>query len=132
MSKREREERSGDKNEKKLKGDPESLVLRALKENDLSRARKLLLERAQTPCNRRWIEDWTNLFLVCFLGYADCLKVLIQNGADVNAVDKGRSTALHEAAQKGHVDVVEVLVENGADPVGWYAQEGFRRSQVSR
>ena len=47
MSKREREERSEDTNEKKLKEDPESVVLRALKEKDLSRARKILCERAQ-------------------------------------------------------------------------------------
>ena len=40
--KREREERDEDKNEKKLKEDPESVVLQALRENDLSRARKIL------------------------------------------------------------------------------------------
>ena len=42
MSKREREEGSEDENEKKLKVDPESFVLRALKKNDLSRARGIL------------------------------------------------------------------------------------------
>jgi hypothetical protein len=41
--------------------------------------------------------------------------VLIENGADVNAVDKDKWAALHLAAQNGHVDVVNVLIQSGAD-----------------
>ena len=41
--------------------------------------------------------------------------MLLENGADVNAVDEGNWTALHRAAWKGHVDVVKVLIQNGAD-----------------
>ena len=41
--------------------------------------------------------------------------MLIQNGADVNAVDEFEQTALHIAALEGHVDIVEVLLQNGAD-----------------
>ena len=41
--------------------------------------------------------------------------MLIQNGADVNAVDENKQTALHIAAQKGHVDVAKVLIQSGAD-----------------
>ena len=48
-------------------------------------------------------------------GHADVVKVLIQNGADVNAVDKYKRTALHIAVQEGHVDVVKVLIQNGVD-----------------
>ena len=48
-------------------------------------------------------------------GHVDVAKVLIQNGADVNAVDKDKWTALHFAAEKGHVDVAKVLIQNGAD-----------------
>jgi ankyrin repeat protein len=41
--------------------------------------------------------------------------VLIQNGADVNAVDEGKDTALHYAAMDGYLDVAKLLLKNGAD-----------------
>ena len=51
-------------------------------------------------------------------GHVDVAKVLIQNGADVNAVEKDKDgTALHGARSltNGHVDVAKVLIQNGAD-----------------
>ena len=49
-------------------------------------------------------------------GQVDVAKMLIQNGADVNAVDCVRKfTALHIAARYGHVDVAKVLIHYGAD-----------------
>ena len=41
--------------------------------------------------------------------------MLIQNGADVNAVKKYKWTALHFRSSDGHVDVAKVLIQNGAD-----------------
>ena len=125
MSKREREERSKDKKKKKkLKKSPEYVVLRALKKNDLSRARGILCVFTQAifemiddcPPN---FEDWSNLMFGAFLGYVNVVKVLIQKGADVNAVvddvERGEMTALHIAAARGHVEVAKVLIQNGAD-----------------
>ena len=44
------------------------------------------------------------------------MKVLIQNGADVNAIgSRHKDFALHYAAYWGHLDVVKVLIQNGAD-----------------
>ena len=42
-------------------------------------------------------------------------KLLIQNGADVNAVDEAHRTSLHCATLEGHVDVAKLLIQNGAD-----------------
>ena len=48
-------------------------------------------------------------------GRDDIAKVLIQNGAEVNAVNEDKRTPLHWAALNGHVDVAKVLIQNGAD-----------------
>ena len=48
-------------------------------------------------------------------GHAELLKVLIENGTDVHAVDCGGSTALHHAAAANHVEAIDLLVEAGAD-----------------
>ena len=42
-------------------------------------------------------------------GHADIAKVLLQNGADVNAGDEEKQTALHYGASKGHVEVKRSL-----------------------
>ena len=54
------------------------------------------------------------LFTVC-TGYAGLLKLLIQHGADVDAVDAEKRSALYIAAENGHADVVKVLCQYGAD-----------------
>ena len=94
MSKRERDESGKDRNEKKLKEDPESVVVRALKV-----ARKILCEEAQAIIDAEGVvsvqaEDWSNLFLGAFLGYVDMVKLLIQNGADVNAVEEKKNDGI--------------------------------------
>jgi ankyrin repeat protein len=43
------------------------------------------------------------------------LALLLEHGADVNAVGKGGRTALHYAAAAGHRRVVELLLAHGAD-----------------
>ena len=43
------------------------------------------------------------------------MKVLLQNGADVNAVDRYKMDGTSLGKLNGHVDVVKVLIQNGAD-----------------
>ena len=47
-------------------------------------------------------------------GHVDVAKVLIQNDADVNAVDKWKQSVLMLTAGKGHVDVAKVLIQDSA------------------
>ena len=61
---------------------------------------------------------WTALHVACQKGYVDVAKVLIQNGADVNAnsVVTNKMTPLHVAAGKTKsADLVKLLIQNGAD-----------------
>ena len=60
-------------------------------------------------------DNETSLHLAAQKGHVDVAKVLVENGADVNAIDGFGQTTLHLAAFYGHVDVAKVLVENGAD-----------------
>ena len=58
-------------------------------------------------------EGQTYLHFAAYLGDVDATKILIEDNAEVNAVDKGKQTPMHVAAENGHVDVVKVLIQNG-------------------
>lgn len=48
-------------------------------------------------------------------GNVEVAKILIENGANVNKVDKLKKTSLMSAALNGGVELVKLLVENGAN-----------------
>ena len=54
-----------------------------------------------------------NYFLCLFC--TQMVKLLLDNNAKMNALDKKERQALHWAAYMGHIDVVMILVERGAD-----------------
>ena len=43
------------------------------------------------------------------------MRLLIENGADLNKVDKWGWTPLMMASHQGYEDIVKLLVDNGAD-----------------
>ncbi|GBM60486.1 Serine/threonine-protein phosphatase 6 regulatory ankyrin repeat subunit C [Araneus ventricosus] len=57
----------------------------------------------------------TPLQMAAANGYIDCLEVLIQHGADVNAKDRFDVTALHMAAEKGHLSCLKALLNANAE-----------------
>ncbi|KAK9504836.1 hypothetical protein O3M35_009016 [Rhynocoris fuscipes] len=58
---------------------------------------------------------WTPLHLASYFGHRDVVEVLLDNGADINAVNDAGDTALHKAAFIGREDLVLLLVERNAD-----------------
>ena len=44
------------------------------------------------------------------------MKLLIRAGANVNSVNAGKHTPLHEAAYRGHEEIMVELLLRGADP----------------
>ncbi len=50
-----------------------------------------------------------------FSGNYETSKLLIENGADVNRLDKWGMTPISSAASNGHLDIVRLLLKNGAN-----------------
>lgn len=57
----------------------------------------------------------TPLQMAALNGHADTAGVLIEHGAELDAVSTIMGTALHAAAQRGNENVIRVLLEAGAD-----------------
>lgn len=54
------------------------------------------------------------LHVACQFGKIECVRVLLQNKADVNATQRNGNSALQIAALEGRADVIEELVRHGA------------------
>ena len=66
---------------------------------------------------------WTALHFASQEGHLEVIKLLLENGANINAQvkwgdeeDEKYETALQLASMKGHLEVVKLLLENGANP----------------
>ncbi|KAL3989932.1 Ankyrin repeats (3 copies) family protein [Acanthocheilonema viteae] len=57
----------------------------------------------------------TPLHLACGYNRVRAVKILLEKGADVQAVDVGGLVPLHNASSFGHLEVVNLLLEAGAD-----------------
>jgi ankyrin repeat protein len=55
----------------------------------------------------------TPLHFACIDGNIDIVKVLLENGVDVNLTNASGQTPLHVACSKGHTDVVQLLIDSG-------------------
>ncbi len=75
-----------------------------------------LLDAGEDPNAVLTGEAETVLMLTAYTGHDDAVKLLIDRGADVNAVQIRGQTALMWAAAEGHADVVKLLMARGADP----------------
>ena len=54
------------------------------------------------------------LFLTAHIGHMPSAIQLVQEGADVNYIDKARQTPLHAASSHGHMRIVHFLHSKGA------------------
>jgi ankyrin repeat protein len=64
-------------------------------------------------------QQQTALHLACWLNRPECVKLLLERGADVHIRDFGDNAyALHFAAESADLEVVRMLVEAGSDVIG--------------
>ncbi|KAN0138107.1 Ankyrin repeat-containing domain protein [Lactarius tabidus] len=70
-------------------------------------------------------------------GYLEIMRLLLDHGANLNALDKSGNTALHFAASEGHLEVVRMLLElkagaNSLDSKGLTPLQRASRSMRER
>jgi hypothetical protein len=83
-------------------------------ENGFTTSVKRLLSIRNINVNVKDVSGSTPLHWAAYNGHIEIVRLLLQNGADVNAKSNYGST-LHWAASHGNVDILHLLVENGAD-----------------
>ncbi|MFZ2854439.1 MAG: ankyrin repeat domain-containing protein [Rhodocyclaceae bacterium] len=121
-----------------------TLVMLAVRENNLDLLEQLLLRRARLnirnrdgdtalrtaaftgklPFVQRLVEagaevnmyGWSPLAYAAFNGHADVAAYLLKRGAEINAVTENGSTALLLAVRNGHQAAVDILLKHEADP----------------
>jgi ankyrin repeat protein len=76
----------------------------------------ILLKGAMEPNHKNW-HSVTMLHDMAHEGSAEKIELLLDHGADIDAIDEEyRSTPLGIACRWGKLDVVNLLLDNGADP----------------
>jgi len=74
------------------------------------------LQEDPTSVRQESYDGWTPLHLAAFFGHPAALTLLLQRGADLNAISGNgiRNTALHAAVAGGRVEAALALIEAGA------------------
>ena len=75
---------------------------------------KLLLEQGAQVNNPAGTFNKTPLHGASFYGPLELVKLLVSNGADVNAVDDDGATPLQNAARKNELEIAKFLLQQGA------------------
>ncbi|GEO06247.1 hypothetical protein AAE02nite_39110 [Adhaeribacter aerolatus] len=75
------------------------------------------LQEDQTAVNALSADGFTPLGLACFFNQPELAKLLIENGADVNAPSQNglRVSPIHSAVAARNTELVKFLVDHGAD-----------------
>ncbi|KAK4912448.1 phosphate system positive regulatory protein pho81, partial [Elasticomyces elasticus] len=85
---------------------PQHLVARSSRDSTLL----LLLKQHGADLNQRdKLYQWTPLFHAASEGQVECLKTLLENGADAAALDEKGLTATYYATWEGHLECMDLL-----------------------
>lgn len=88
-------------------------ILWAVTNDDRDEVKKNLSTKDNV--NRTLANGRTALHIAADCGHKELMEYLIDEGAEVNAVDKHGITPLISACGEGHIACVKLLLEKGAD-----------------
>ncbi|EON62878.1 hypothetical protein W97_02103 [Coniosporium apollinis CBS 100218] len=86
----------------------------AIEQNDLRKIKHLLQEGVDPNAQSGRLQR-NALHQTALHNRAECVRLLVDNGALVDAEEGKGDTALHLATWKGHAEVVDALLTHGAD-----------------
>lgn len=90
---------------------PQHLVARSSQKPDLL----LLLRQHGADLNQRdKLYQWTPLFHAASEGRVECLRALLENSADAEALDEKGLTAMYYATWEGHLECMDLLWERSS------------------
>lgn len=90
---------------------------------DIGRVRELV--ECGAKVNTRDFAEWTPLHEACNHGYEEIVKLLINNGAYIDATaGEDKDTPLHDAVTNNHIDVVRFLLQRDDAPVDFKNAQG--------
>lgn len=108
-------------------------LIRAAEDGDVSLISSLLDEGADVNRVVDGRFPWTPLMHAASNGRTECVKLLLERGADPDHQDLDFDCAIAIAARGGHWDIVKLLVEHKADPTlsDWRSMTalGYAREQ---
>eukprot|EP01134_Creolimax_fragrantissima_P002894 CFRG2894T1 len=93
----------------------ETALHRAVIRGNVSTVEKMVQNYLCDP-NVKDNADWSPLHEACARGNIEIMRILIQNGADINQRGFQGWTPLHDAIDKNEIEAALFLLENGADP----------------
>ena len=127
--------RMGDADQKDKGG---NTVLHAAATSGLPEIIAYLAEEAEADLNARNEYWYTPLYLAAEGGFAECVDILLRNGADHGQGRKDGARPMHVAALRGHHACVRLLLDAGADvdaksimretPLHWGAKGGHQEA----
>ena len=104
-----------------LMGGCSSAFEKAVKEGDLETTKQLIEGENELNISTEKIGSQSPILVATRKGHIDIVKLLIENGADVNAKSSDSLTwsqgwtALISASENGDFNIAKLLIENGAD-----------------
>nr|XP_008123841.2 PREDICTED: ankyrin repeat and SOCS box protein 2 [Anolis carolinensis] len=76
---------------------------------------KLLHKSYPGTIDQRTLQEETALYIATNRGYIDCMRVLLQAGAEPDIANKSRETPLYKACERKNAEAVQVLLQYNAD-----------------